>query len=172
MIQLADRSCAHPKVIVEDVLIRVGEFTYPVDFYVVDMSPDTHAAPIILGRPFLLTAKSQIDVTSGTLTISNGGETRTFDLFGHMKDNVPKKVKDIYAMEVENEAKYYVMVEDESLEDENLLSGSLLSENLSNESLLSNNDDKNKSKPEIFHEVMHETLPNSQELILGEFSTN
>ena len=81
----------------------------------------------------------------------------TFDLFGHMKDNAPSRVKDIYAMEIDNEAKEYVIVEDENLEDENLL----------NESLLNDNDNENDSKPEIFDEVPQETLPNYQELIIG-----
>ena len=160
--QVADWSVAQPKCIVEVVLIKVGEFTYPVDFYVVDMSPDTHAAPIILGRPFLLTAKSQIDIASGSVTISNGGETMTFDLFGHMKDSAPSRVKDIYVMEVENVAKEYVMVEDENLENENL----------SNENLLCNNDKENNSKMEIYEDKTQETSPNSHELILGEVLTN
>jgi len=36
VIQLADRSARLPKGIVEDVLIRVGEFIYPVDFVVIE----------------------------------------------------------------------------------------------------------------------------------------
>jgi len=35
VIQLADRSTRVPRGMVEDVLIRVGEFSYPVDFVVV-----------------------------------------------------------------------------------------------------------------------------------------
>ena len=39
-IQVADRNILHPKGVVEDVLAKVDNFIYPVDFYVVDLSPD------------------------------------------------------------------------------------------------------------------------------------
>lgn len=48
-----------PKGVVEDVLIRVGEFQFPADFIVLDISPGLEVlekTPIILGRPFLATS--------------------------------------------------------------------------------------------------------------------
>jgi len=36
ILQLADHSTKAPKGIVEDVLIKVGEFVYPVDFIVLE----------------------------------------------------------------------------------------------------------------------------------------
>jgi len=36
VIQLADRSTRLPRGVVEDVLIRVGEFIYPMDFIVLE----------------------------------------------------------------------------------------------------------------------------------------
>jgi len=37
VIQLANRSVSHPTGLVDDVLVRVGEFIFPTDFYILDM---------------------------------------------------------------------------------------------------------------------------------------
>ena len=58
-LSLTDRSIKIPKGTVEDVLIQVDKFYYPVDFVVLDIEPATAGAnyvPIILGRPFLATS--------------------------------------------------------------------------------------------------------------------
>ncbi|XP_021755398.1 uncharacterized protein LOC110720653 [Chenopodium quinoa] len=60
-LQLADRSTKLPIGKVEDIPLRVGKFTFPVDFYVLEMDEDERI-PIILGRPFLATSKAIIDV--------------------------------------------------------------------------------------------------------------
>ena len=55
-LSLADRSIKIPKGIVEDVLVKVGKFYYPVDFIVLDTEPvaeGTNQVPIILERPYL-----------------------------------------------------------------------------------------------------------------------
>ena len=54
-LQLADRSIKFPKGIIEDVLVKVENFIFPVDFMILDMSADVEV-PLILGRPFLATA--------------------------------------------------------------------------------------------------------------------
>ncbi|XP_024992465.1 uncharacterized protein LOC112526413 [Cynara cardunculus var. scolymus] len=53
-LQLADRSIKYAYGIVEDVLIKVNKFYFPVDFVVLDMDEDKEI-PMILGRPFLAT---------------------------------------------------------------------------------------------------------------------
>ncbi|XP_073220002.1 uncharacterized protein [Cicer arietinum] len=52
MLQFADRSMKHPYGVVEDVLVKVDKFIFPVDFVVLDMEEDNDI-PLILGRPFL-----------------------------------------------------------------------------------------------------------------------
>nr|GFB76831.1 reverse transcriptase domain-containing protein [Tanacetum cinerariifolium] len=47
--------------IARDVFVRVGKFTFPVDFVIVDYESD-HRVPLILGRLFLRTARALIDV--------------------------------------------------------------------------------------------------------------
>ena len=57
-LSLADRSVKIPKGIVEDVLVKVDKFYYPVDFVVLDTEPiesGPNHVPIILRRPFLAT---------------------------------------------------------------------------------------------------------------------
>ena len=39
-LQLADRSIKHPRGIIEDVLVKVDKFIFPVDFIVLDMEED------------------------------------------------------------------------------------------------------------------------------------
>jgi len=58
-IQLVDRSIAYPKGIIEDVLVKIDKFIFPIDFVVMEMEKDEEV-PIILGRPFLATGKSLI----------------------------------------------------------------------------------------------------------------
>ena len=58
VIQLADRSIKKPFGFIEDILVRVRELVFPVDFYVLDMTSDTSMDDsLILGRPFMKTAK-------------------------------------------------------------------------------------------------------------------
>jgi len=66
-IQLGDCSIRQPVGILEDVLIRVGEFVIPCDFFVIDMDEDPYM-PIIMGRLFLASAGAKIDVQAGTLS--------------------------------------------------------------------------------------------------------
>ena len=75
-IQLADKTIRFPRGIIEDVLVKTDEFIYPVDFVVLDMEEDSNI-PLILGRPFLATARTIIDVGTGELTLRVGDETIT-----------------------------------------------------------------------------------------------
>nr|XP_027068449.1 uncharacterized protein LOC113693886 [Coffea arabica] len=52
------RSIRHPMGILENALIKVQKFIIPIDFIVLDMEEDVNV-PIILGRPFLVTAGIQ-----------------------------------------------------------------------------------------------------------------
>ncbi|XP_068657999.1 uncharacterized protein [Aristolochia californica] len=85
VIQLADGSNAYPKGVVEDVPVQVNNLIFPTDFYVFDMESGGQTAPILLGRPFLKTSKTKIDVHSGTLTIEFDGEIINFNIYDAMK---------------------------------------------------------------------------------------
>ncbi|GAV68159.1 LOW QUALITY PROTEIN: hypothetical protein CFOL_v3_11662, partial [Cephalotus follicularis] len=75
-LQLADRSLKIPKGFIEDVLVKVDELYFPVDFLVLDMETPTIGKPhsIILGHPFLATANACINYRSGAMDISFGNK--------------------------------------------------------------------------------------------------
>ncbi|XP_075479313.1 uncharacterized protein LOC142520196 [Primulina tabacum] len=83
-LQLADRSVKYPRGLIEDVLVKVDKFIFPVDFVVLDMEEDIEM-PLILGRPFLATGKALIDVQEGKLRLRVGEEEITFDVFNAFK---------------------------------------------------------------------------------------
>nr|GEU95556.1 reverse transcriptase domain-containing protein [Tanacetum cinerariifolium] len=59
--ELADRSISRPIGVAEDVYVKVGSFSFLVDFVVVDFDADPRV-PLILGRSFLKTGRAVIDV--------------------------------------------------------------------------------------------------------------
>ncbi|CAN6712697.1 unnamed protein product [Malus baccata var. baccata] len=87
IMQLADRSNAYPKGVLEDVLVQVDHLVFPADFYVLEMDESDHAPslPILLGRPFMKTAQTKIDVYSGTLSMEFDGEVVNFNLSDSIK---------------------------------------------------------------------------------------
>ncbi|KAI4299759.1 hypothetical protein L6164_033188 [Bauhinia variegata] len=83
-LQLADQSVKHPYGVIEDILVKVEKFIFPIDFVVLDMDEDDEI-PLILGRPFLTTGRVLIDVVDGTLTLKVQDEAVTFNVFKAMK---------------------------------------------------------------------------------------
>ena len=83
-LSLADRSIKIPKGTVEDVLIQVDKFYYPVDFVVLDTEPIAAGAnyvPIILGRPFLATSNAVINCRNGVMQLTFGNMTLVLNIF-------------------------------------------------------------------------------------------
>ncbi|XP_060969103.1 uncharacterized protein LOC133036595 [Cannabis sativa] len=83
-LQLADRSMAHPEGKIEDVLVQVDKFIFPADFIILDYEADREV-PIILGRPFLATGRTLIDVQNGELTMRVNDQKVTFNVFNAMR---------------------------------------------------------------------------------------
>ncbi|XP_052172103.1 uncharacterized protein LOC127788024 [Diospyros lotus] len=102
IIQLADRSNVYPKGVLEDVLVQVNELVFPVDFYVLNMEEDdsSNLAPILLGRPFLKTARTKIDVHDGTLTMEFDREIVKFNIFDNIR--YPNDVQSAFSIDVVN----------------------------------------------------------------------
>ncbi|RDY07908.1 Retrovirus-related Pol polyprotein from transposon 17.6, partial [Mucuna pruriens] len=86
-IQLANRSIVQPLGVLEDVLVQVNELIFPADFYVLDMEDETSGkeSTLILGRPFLMTARTKIDVHAGMLSMEFGDTLVQFNIFEAMK---------------------------------------------------------------------------------------
>ena len=78
-LQMDDRSMVKPEGVLEDVLVKVGKFIFPMDFVVMKMEEDNQV-PLLLGRPFLATGAALIDVQKGELTLRVGNEVVHFNL--------------------------------------------------------------------------------------------
>ncbi|KAL1545389.1 hypothetical protein AAHA92_22124 [Salvia divinorum] len=80
VIQLADGSCIHPEGILEHTVIKVQNFLYPTDFYVIKMTDaeSDGSSRVLLGRPFLKTAKAHIDIFEGTICLDYHGRKCTY----------------------------------------------------------------------------------------------
>ncbi|GJX93084.1 reverse transcriptase domain-containing protein [Tanacetum coccineum] len=77
ILELPDRSTTRPARIAEDVFVKIGKFHFLADFIVVDYIVDPRV-PLILGRPFLRTARALIDVYDEELTLRVDDEAITF----------------------------------------------------------------------------------------------
>ncbi|GKB21301.1 hypothetical protein Tco_0855224 [Tanacetum coccineum] len=67
-VELADRTVKYPKGISKNVLVRIGKFTFPVEFIILDMPEDIKVS-LILRRPFLSIAYAKIDVYKRNITL-------------------------------------------------------------------------------------------------------
>ena len=76
-----DRSLKHPRGVIEDALVKVDKFIFPINFIVLDMEEDRDI-PIILGRPFLATCKAMIDVHRGELKLRGQDNEVKYSVFG------------------------------------------------------------------------------------------
>nr|GEV18459.1 reverse transcriptase domain-containing protein [Tanacetum cinerariifolium] len=107
-LELADRSVSKPIGITKDVSFKVGLFHFPADFVVVDFKPDPRV-PLILGRCFLKTGRSLIDVHKGELTLRIRNEAITYNLdqtsrysanYNQMTENKIDVICEMYSQEV------------------------------------------------------------------------
>jgi hypothetical protein len=76
-VQLADQSVRYSLGIAENIPIKIREFFVPVDFVVLDMSPDSKVS-LIRGRPILSTANAHIDVGKGEIKFTINGQEEQF----------------------------------------------------------------------------------------------
>ncbi|GKD87331.1 DUF4219 domain-containing protein [Tanacetum coccineum] len=76
-IELADRTLKQPRGIAENMLVRIGEIIFPINFVILDI-PEDDDVPLFLGRPLLSTAHSKIDVYKRKTTLRVGEEKLVF----------------------------------------------------------------------------------------------
>nr|XP_025625342.1 uncharacterized protein LOC112717562 [Arachis hypogaea] len=95
IIQLADKTHKQGEGIVENVLVKVGNYFPPTNFVILDMA-ESYLHPIILGRPFLATGRALIDVEQGELILRVHDEQLTFHSFKpvHESEQESKKSKE------------------------------------------------------------------------------
>ncbi|XP_006577404.1 uncharacterized protein [Glycine max] len=83
-LELEDCSFMRSYGVVEDVLVKVQQFIFLVDFVIMDIEGDSNVF-LILGRPFMLTAKCVVDMGKGNLEMSLEDQKVTFNLFEAIK---------------------------------------------------------------------------------------
>ncbi|GJU32185.1 zinc knuckle CX2CX4HX4C containing protein [Tanacetum coccineum] len=79
VIEMADNTKCTPKGIVENLLIKIDKFIFPVDFVILDMVEDLRM-PIILGRPLLATAHAKVDIFRKSISLEVGSEKVIFKM--------------------------------------------------------------------------------------------
>ncbi|GJQ90795.1 reverse transcriptase domain-containing protein [Tanacetum coccineum] len=91
-ISLANHTYQYPMGVVENMLIQVGKFVFPVDFVILQLEEDDRV-PLILGRPFLHTADAIIRVKNKELNLRIGEDRATFHIdkamqHSHLNDDI------------------------------------------------------------------------------------
>ena len=84
------------------MIVKVHNFLYPADFHVIKMSDNETAesSGVLLGRPFMRTAKTIIDVFDGTICLDYNGEKFTFSIDEAMRK--PLDVENLHFVDVIN----------------------------------------------------------------------
>ncbi|GJT53224.1 reverse transcriptase domain-containing protein [Tanacetum coccineum] len=78
-LELANHEICTPVGIARDVFVPVRKFTFHADFVIVDYESDPRV-PLILGRPFLRTARALIDVHGEEMILRDGNERLTLNI--------------------------------------------------------------------------------------------
>ncbi|XP_019430765.1 PREDICTED: uncharacterized protein LOC109338085 [Lupinus angustifolius] len=99
-LQLADRSMKFPYKVVEDVLVKVDKLVFPFDFVIIDIEEDAEV-PLILGTPFMKTARVNIDVDEGKLKVRGQDDEVNFNVFEAM--HPPKDKQHCFRVDVGEE---------------------------------------------------------------------
>ena len=76
----------------EDVLVQVDTFYYPIDFVVLDIEQSTRGInniAIILGRPFLAASNALINCRNGLMKLTFGNMTMEINIFNLIKKPEP-----------------------------------------------------------------------------------
>ncbi|KAD6454877.1 hypothetical protein E3N88_09583 [Mikania micrantha] len=82
-VMLADLTPKLPRGVLTDVIVKVEDFYYPVDFLVLDYVSGIQGRQpdVILGRPFLATAHAQINCVDGTVDMTFGNRKLRMNMF-------------------------------------------------------------------------------------------
>jgi hypothetical protein len=100
IIQLADKFNSYHESVVKEVLIKVNKLIFPVEFYIINMDDEfaSNSTHILLGRPYMKTTRTKINVYKGILSFEFDGEIVTFNIFYTMK--YPNDSKFVFHVDV------------------------------------------------------------------------
>ena len=80
ILELADRSKVKPEGVVDDVIVSIDSWEYPVDFIILQPKSNLGGHPLILGRPWLAIADAFIGCRVGSMIISKENESKQISL--------------------------------------------------------------------------------------------
>nr|GEW06117.1 reverse transcriptase domain-containing protein [Tanacetum cinerariifolium] len=103
-LELANWAICTPAGIAKDVFVSVGKFTFPADFVIVDYESDPRV-PLILGRPFLRTARALIDVHGEKMILhlfATNHQSGSPTFSSHSDVTLPEVKDDIFNPEGDN----------------------------------------------------------------------
>jgi hypothetical protein len=103
VLQLANQSVVIPRGIVEDVLVQVDRFYFPVDFIVLDTQPIAQSStdiPVIFERPFLATSNALINCRNRIMKLTFGNMTVELNIFNIFKQPVIDDDEKIYEVDM------------------------------------------------------------------------
>ncbi|XP_057756071.1 uncharacterized protein LOC130975272 [Arachis stenosperma] len=89
-LELVGKSMVYPRGVIENLLVKVDSFIYPADFVVLNSNEDDGDS-VILGRPFLATARAIIDVEEGELTLKMHDQSVTLKVLPEAQFSKEKK---------------------------------------------------------------------------------
>ena len=114
-LQMANGSTSPACGILEDLIVIVEDFKFPIDLVVADVSDkgDPSQIPLILGRPFLATSKAITDWDKGEVKIKVGDEEIQLSLTKLMRKPQASLV-DVFTCDLEEE----IRIEEEELVEE------------------------------------------------------
>ncbi|XP_052880446.1 uncharacterized protein LOC128286784 [Gossypium arboreum] len=97
---MANKFIVHPEGALEDVLVEVNKLIFPANFYVIKMEENNTpgSSDLLLGRPFLSTASTKIDIRSGTLTMEFDGEIVKFNVYDAISH--PSKILSVNRVDI------------------------------------------------------------------------
>ncbi|QHN86301.1 Retrotransposon gag protein [Arachis hypogaea] len=101
-LEMADKSMKQAYGLVEDVLMKVEGLYIPADFIILDTGKDEDES-IILGRPFLATARAVIDVDRGELVLQLNDDYLVFKAQGSSSIIMERKREKLLSIQSQTE---------------------------------------------------------------------
>jgi len=81
LLELANRSVVKPEGTLQDVMVFVDSWEYLADFLIINPRNQLDGHPLILGRPWLVTADAYISCRTGSMTIARGSNVKNLALY-------------------------------------------------------------------------------------------
>ena len=86
MLELVDRSRIKPEGVLDDEIVSLDSWEYPLYLFVLQPKSTSGGNPMVLGRPWLTTVEAFIGCRSGDMYLSRGNSLKQVSLYPPVKD--------------------------------------------------------------------------------------